>query len=302
MSSWHCEVFITVRSVPSVKRSPAWLLVEPQVPLYWLLFPWPWQSTWHRESWKEGYSALQSGNAVPCGRSRSRGSWALCAGSQEAERWRLMPAAFPLLIQSRVKRNGCKLYSSPSVKPSWKHPWTHPKAHFQAILNPLKLAMKISYHTLKTYVLRTCSSVAQLGGDGTFMGPSKALRSWRQTLEGGRVVLSVLHSLASLYAPILLKTTDDGQKPPKMWSQISLLPFWVVDLMCSATEGRRHRVRLGSNLIFLCAYTVSVWLGENIILSFVEAWLLVKNQVQMSGLSLDSVCLVYISFITLHYF
>lgn len=90
--------------------------------------------------------------------------------------------------------------------------------HFQGIPNPLKLAMKINYHTLKTHVLRTCSSVTQLGGDGTFMGPGpdKALRSWRQILEAGCVILSVLHSLASLYAPILLKTTDGGQKPPKV--------------------------------------------------------------------------------------
>lgn len=31
--------------------------------------------------------------------------------------------------------------------------------------------MKINHHTPKTHVLMTCSLVAQLGGDGTFLRP-----------------------------------------------------------------------------------------------------------------------------------
>lgn len=36
---------------------------------------------------------------------------------RKQRRWRLVSAAFPLLIQCRVKRHRCELYSSPSVKP-----------------------------------------------------------------------------------------------------------------------------------------------------------------------------------------
>lgn len=202
---------------------------------------------------------------LPC--SQGMQSLAVVAGAGAAghtvmavrkqRRWRLVSAAFPLLIQSRVKRHRCELYSSPSVKPFWKHP----KVHFQAILNPLKLAMKINSHTMKTHVLRTCSSVAQLGGDGSFMGPrpGKALRSWRQS--PGRESCNPQCSLFLSFplCSYLLKTTDDNsrQKPPKGPSKpASFLSRWShVFINKRQKAPREARVRCH---FLACTYRVSV--------------------------------------------
>lgn len=128
-------------------------------------------------------------------------------------------------------------------------------------------------------------------------------RPWVLETSSGRggITLGVLHSSAFRHAAILSGTTDGDRILQGCGPKQSILfPFWVGDVMCSATENRKHMWGRGPTSLscLQCCLRVIWWKYY-----FPHCISLGSCQRSAPGecVPLDSVCLIYISFIILHF-
>lgn len=137
----------------SVKRSPVWLLVEPQVCLYCYFSlncdKAPDTGSLGREAILPCSQGMQF--VVVVAGAGAAGHTVLAVRKQRGGGWCQPPPPFEFSPGS--KETGANHILPLQLNLSKNTRWTHPKVHFRGIPNPLKLAMKINYHTLKTHVL-----------------------------------------------------------------------------------------------------------------------------------------------------